>query len=68
MHPMKKPMKTFLMTIKLEPEAIDFGKMRFLRKSSILQYLKTYTDLRGIPVTLNGHMMETDEPVCVLIC
>ena len=30
--------------------------------------LKTYTDLEASPMILNGHTMETDEPVCVLIC
>ena len=70
---MKKPIKPFLVTIKRESRGNRFWKNMFiLRKSSILQYLKTYTDLEaylGIPNDgLDGHMMETEDPVCVLIC
>ena len=49
-----------------------FWKNAFFEKK---QYFTIFKDLYRLkrhieasPMTLNGHMMETDEPVCVLIC
>ena len=42
-------------------KAIDFGKMRFLRKSSILQYLKTYTDFERVLICLDVYVGFQDQ-------